>query len=314
MEKVYDRKEPLIGVDPIVVYIVLAYSISWFCWTTALVIASRTGYFLPAQDEYVVLLESGFSNIQHILTSLIFILGGFGPLIAASLVIQFESGAAGLLKLKERILRFSIGFRWYWIAAGVAITIPGIPFLIAVLTPLGEISFLGFDTLLPFALPILLWEIMISFGEEPGWRGFLLPRLQKRFEGEKYIWMLGLIWAVWHYPYVAYHTIVSAGSGPILAMIISIVFALAGYTISLIGQTYLYVWLYNHTKSVLLSILFHGVLNFTTLLVLTAVAGSAPAINLMIALMPWVVVMALTRILGKAAFPGDKPRKVRPSI
>lgn len=135
-------------------------------------------------------------------------------------------------------------------------------------------------------------------------RGFLLPRLQKRFAGERYIWFLGLIWALWHSPYVVYHTLVSMENIPLPEVIMGTVFALAGYTMSLIGQTYIYVWFYNFTKSVFLAVLFHGILNFTTLIVVSFMESFDPSMSLIIALMPWAVVIVLKKIIGKEKFPG----------
>lgn len=43
-------------------------------------------------------------------------------------------------------------------------------------------------------------SILTATGEEIGWRGFLLPRMEKRWNFKKAVLVSGLIWAVWHMP------------------------------------------------------------------------------------------------------------------
>lgn len=285
-------------------YIILAFGVTWLCWITALILSNKLGYLLPVQDVYVRFLQSGLTDTYHILISLLFMLGGFGPLLAALIVVRFESGGAGIAELRGRIFEFRIELHWYLKAAIIAVVIAGVPFILIALTPLASFNARAISMLAPFIILVLLWEIINSFGEEPGWRGFLLPRLQQRFDGERYIWLLGLIWAAWHYPYVVYHTMASVGNMPAMGLVMITVFSLAGYTMSLIGQTYIYAWFYNNTKSVFLAVFFHGILNVTTLLVVTSMDGFNPAISLVMAFMPWAIVIALTKLIGREEFPG----------
>ena len=63
----------------------------------------------------------------------------------------------------------------------------------------------------------LNWSILASTGiynystllggplfEEPGWRGFALPRLESRFAPLPASLLLGVIWAAWHLPFFLY--------------------------------------------------------------------------------------------------------------
>lgn len=292
---------------PIATYLMVACGITWVCWIISIVVSNTRGYLLPAQDVYITFIESGFSDAYHVFVSVVFILGGFGPLVGAVVAARLESGKAGVAELWGQTTRLRIGVRWYLNAVLIALAIAGVAFLLVALTPLANFDSSGLFVLAPFIPLILLWEILISFGEEPGWRGFLLPRLQARFGGKKYIWFLGLIWAIWHYPYVVYHTISPMVDTPVPVMVIGAVFSLAGYTVSLIGQTYIYVWLYNNTRSVFLAVLFHGLLNVTTLVAVASMEDFNPIVSLTIALMPWAVVVVMERILGKDNFPGSPP-------
>jgi len=86
--------------------------------------------------------------------------------------------------------------------------------------------------------------------EGPDWRGFALDNLQNKSTAEKASWILGLIWAIWHFPLFIslYHN----------QEIITIIFSLAGFTMVMIGQTIIYTWFYNNTKSVFITILHHA--------------------------------------------------------
>ena len=66
-------------------------------------------------------------------------------------------------------------------------------------------------TQLPSGLIIFFYFIMTgifgmassaatAMGEEIGWRGFLVPELSKRFNYTKTSFIVGSIWAVWHFP------------------------------------------------------------------------------------------------------------------
>lgn len=142
-----------------------------------------------------------------------------------------------------------------------------------------------------------------GIGEEPGWRGYLLPRLQARFEGEKPIWILGLIWAIWHFPIVILQTFYMMQNVTVPQMIITIFVQLAGQTMVAIGMTFIYVWLYNQTRSVFLMILFHASSNLINVWLASFLnlPGSA---TVFIGLMPWALVFLAKRLLGKDKFPG----------
>jgi membrane protease YdiL (CAAX protease family) len=51
------------------------------------------------------------------------------------------------------------------------------------------------------ALIMFVYYLFAGGGlEEPGWRGFVLPRLQQRYSPLRASLILALIWAVWHWP------------------------------------------------------------------------------------------------------------------
>lgn len=290
-------------------YLVLAYGITWLCWIPALAVATRHGYLLPTIDRFADFVRTGFADATHALLAAVFTLAVYGPFVAALIVTGVVSGRAGLTTLWRRVTRWRVAPRWYLVVALISITLVALPFLLITATGLAAFDRSGLVALAPLIAPMLLWQLLTSgLGEEPGWRGFLLPRLQSRCGGEKYVWLLGLAWAGWHYPFTIWHTASAMAGEPASTMVVPIVLALAGHTMSLVGLTYIYVWLMNRTGSVLLAVLFHALANVANAVVLAAVARPESTVVLIVALMPWAVVVVMTRACGKERFPGRPQR------
>jgi membrane protease YdiL (CAAX protease family) len=88
--------------------------------------------------------------------------------------------------------------------------------------------------------------------EEPGWRGFALPRLQPLHGPLVGSLILGLLWALWHLPeFLVPAWAKSSGGSGFLDIVKFVVIAIAfGIVIT---------WVFNNTKgSVLMAILVHA--------------------------------------------------------
>ncbi|NMB39261.1 MAG: CPBP family intramembrane metalloprotease [Firmicutes bacterium] len=72
----------------------------------------------------------------------------------------------------------------------------------ALLTGLAEFNTGNLPTAVDLikSLVNLLLIMIITFGEEYGWRGFLLPALQNRYDKIKAIILVGIIWALYQVP------------------------------------------------------------------------------------------------------------------
>ena len=117
-----------------------------------------------------------------------------------------------------------------------------------------EFSLLGGN--LAKLVPLLLFVTLLGGGnEEPGWRGFALPRLQERWTPVRATLLLGAVWALWHVPIL----VVAGGHGldpiPFALIIVALFVGIAG------GWAFPLTFLYNKTKSTLLCMLLHGSYN-----------------------------------------------------
>jgi hypothetical protein len=88
-----------------------------------------------------------------------------------------------------------------------------------------------------------------------------------------------------------------------IQLIITIVSSLAGMTMAQIGIAFIYAWMYNNTESVFLMIVFHAFSNVFNLWFSSFLAVPSAA-TIIIALMPWAVVVYLQKKLGRENFPG----------
>ncbi len=136
----------------------------------------------------------------------------------------------------------------------------------------------GLDArLLGMVLLFYLYNFIYGgLSEEPGWRGFALPRLQSRFSPLGSSLILGVLWAVWHAP---------TRFGGIEAKSISDTIV---EWILIVMVSVLFTWLFNRTKgSLLVTALVHPAMN-TTGVFLT---GSLGAIILLFVFLVFVIIL-----------------------
>jgi membrane protease YdiL (CAAX protease family) len=106
---------------------------------------------------------------------------------------------------------------------------------------------------LQFIINIVILFLIVGIinGEELAWRGFALPRLQARYSALTSSLILGLLWTLFHLP--LFFTVTGSSQAD---------WSFTSFTISTLGMTVLYTWLFNHTRgSVLLAYLLHAAAN-----------------------------------------------------
>ncbi len=212
---------------PLIVYVVIAYAVSWLCWLPNLGV--HFGWFDSAPNW-------------------IALLGALGPAVAALVVTHAVAGQMGQVSLLRRLTHWRVGMGWWLASLGPLLLFAAAVFALALTgNPVSSVSFTGFA---------LLQSLMHGFGEEIGWRGFALPRLQSRFNALVSSVLLSVVWAGWHLPALLTNpTYQQLGLG-----------GLIGWYFSLLTGSVLLTWLYNGTNGSLLVVsVFHTLLDVSTI-------------------------------------------------
>lgn len=206
---------PRIRVRALMIFLIFGFVLSWYPWVLAL-------------------LRHGTSGPNPL-----------GLLVAALIASAVNGGWRGSRDLLLDIVRVRVPIaRW----------------LSAVLIPAGIVAAaLAAATALGMKLAILApqWGDMldrfvftflfVALGEEPAWRGFLLPQLQRRLSPLVSTLIVASVWAIWHLPLW--------GSEFAWSIV-------PAFLISLFGGAIILSWLYNSSRnSVLMPMLMHATLN-----------------------------------------------------
>lgn len=126
---------------------------------------------------------------------------------------------------------------------------------------LGRLGLGGVDPRLAFPVALLVAAPLGAFlgslqtlGEELGWRGLLSPRLVAAYGLVKASLLTGLIWSAWHYP-------VAIALLPRFRPTVPVWYAMACFTLSVVGVSFFYTWLREASGSVWPAVLLHAASN-----------------------------------------------------
>jgi len=185
-------------------------------------------------------------------------LGALSSSLAAVVLVMIEGRKGGLRELLSRALIWRVGIQW-WIFALFFMIVPSVVSLYLYHLLGGPaVDWSGLKPLYTVVPNFILLTIAAGIGEEFGWRGFLLPRLQSRHSALVSGLIVGVAWATWHIPLFfiegtsQYEQGLQGGLLP----------AILGYSAFVIANSVMFTWLFNNTKgSVLLAAVFHGASN-----------------------------------------------------
>jgi membrane protease YdiL (CAAX protease family) len=244
----------------LVLFFVLAYA---FSWAVEIPLALRARGLIAAPIPW---------SLHY--------LAAYGPLLAAIIVTGLTDGREGLKSLWGRMFKWRVRPVWWLVAlaplvlyALLALVLRFIPGQEADLAALGQIDFLpnlGVGAL-------FVWFLTFGLGEETGWRGFALPRLQRGHSAFSATVILWVFWALWHLPLFFYLYDATI---------------LAGFLLGLLAGAITFTWLYNSTGgSVLLVAVWHAAFNFVTGCLVCKTGVTAAVVSTLV--MVWAVVVVV---------------------
>ncbi len=217
----------------LIAYFVLAYALSWSIGIPlALAEQGVVDPLLPLWSHYLV---------------------AFGPMLSALILTWISQGKSGMQALGSRVIKWNVGPIWWLVAIAplilglvVSVILNLVAGISIKLSDLGEVNFLP-----PLGVgALVLWILTFGIGEEVGWRGYALPRLQNSRNALVATIVLAPLWALWHLPQFFYLF------DPAIAI---------GWAIGLFAGALVFTWLFNSTGgSVLIVSIWHGCFNFVT--------------------------------------------------
>jgi membrane protease YdiL (CAAX protease family) len=268
---------------PLISFFFMAYAFSWII--TIPCILAEWG-FLPASLFQIFFLLKAFA----------------GPFLAAAIMVNITEGKEGMARFWRRFVQARAGWQWCLL---ILLGIPALFLLGIVVQPGTLASFQGLphNSLVYYLIYYLVNFVAIFFfggplAEEPGWRGFALPRLQPRYGPLKGALLLGVVWAFWHLPDFLTR---AQGGGPGTgwgAFFTNLpIFVLLVMAISVVMT-----WVFNHTQaSLFIMILLHASINTAEILPELFPTANIPVMTmanvalLMAAAAPALLIVILTR-------------------
>jgi membrane protease YdiL (CAAX protease family) len=182
-----DPRPGVLARHPLVSFFLIAYAGAWLLELP--VVVSRTGtgllpYTLPPVVVVMLIAAATFT----------------GPTLSAFVMARATEGTDGPKRLLRRYVLWRVKLRWYLF---ILLLIPASEVLGAIALPgvLGSYHPVTLGMVLGYPLAFVATFVLGGpLGEEPGWRGFALPRLQAECGPLAGSLLLGVLWACWHLP------------------------------------------------------------------------------------------------------------------
>jgi len=167
----------------------------------------------------------------------------FSPALASFITSALTNGITGIKELLGRYWLWKFNVKWYLLAL---LLLPAIFLIAAVISFSANLKSLWTGSPWYFLIASFCFLMFINSGEEIGWRGFALSRLQSVIKHPLVAGIvLGTIWGIWHLPI---YLDPQQSSFPLILFLLFI-----------IGISIIYSVLFNNTRgSLLMAVVFHA--------------------------------------------------------
>ncbi|MDA1004129.1 MAG: CPBP family intramembrane metalloprotease, partial [Chloroflexi bacterium] len=264
-------------------YFLVAYAVSWLLW--APLVFAEAGWIDRGPPEW-----------WHYA-------GAAGPITGAIVASSLAGGRGAVRALLAQFDPRRVTGGWW----GFAVFSPIALFAAGALTlrlvegtwpHFAAVSRTGNLPVLALPLTWLIHTLTFGVGEETGWRGFALPRLEREHRSPlRATVVLTVFWAAWHIPAFVYNdNLRGLGAG-----------GTAGWLLGLFAAAIFFTWLYHRTHGGLLAIvIWHG--TFNTLVASEAAEGTIAAAMTTV----FMIAVALIVVLGAPTMLGRHPDAAGP--
>ena len=281
---------------PIISYFVLAYAGTWLTLAPVLISRSSALGFLPYSVPFAVF-------------AVLFILSGLtGPTLASFIMTAATEGRPGVGRLLRRYILWRVGPQWYLLVlfGYVALNLLAASFALGLapwLTMAHKLPLL----LAPYLVNVLSFNLVTALGEEPGWRGFALPRLQRKYGPVGGSLVLGSFHALWHLPIFF---IPALGFGSFTPAFFAV------WLPAVWATTITWTWIFNNTKgSLLIAILMHSAMDAAggfalyTVLAASSLSKATQAVigNADLGLLVGIALLLIVLTRGRLSYHRDTP-------
>ena len=172
---------------PLLSFFVLAMAASWIAWLPYILSQNGLGIWDfsfpggPGGAQLLGMLPGAY----------------LGPIGAALVVTAIADGRAGLRAWARRLWNWKVNWRWY---VGILLGVPAAMILTGLVFSGGQAQMPATSILIALIPGLLFQMVTTGLAEEPGWRDFALPRMQRMIGAPGAAVAIGALWGLWHLP------------------------------------------------------------------------------------------------------------------